>query len=207
MAWAPDYVTTPELKEYVRVSDSEDDAVMAWAITAASRAVDHSCNRQFGLVADPEARYYSPKYDQRSGRWRVVMDDLMTSVGLLVAADLDEDQTYAHSITNYVLEPVNAAAKATPWLSLVIGRASTVQPNDPLTDQVKITARWGWSAVPDTVVQATLLQASRLVARRDSPFGVAGSPDAGNELRLLAKVDPDVEVMLRNYRRPWGAVA
>jgi hypothetical protein len=28
----------------------------------------------------------------------------------------------------------------------------------------------------------------------------------GNEVRLLAKVDPDVEVMVRDYRRLWGAL-
>ena len=49
--------------------------------------------------------------------------------------------------------------------------------------------------------EATLLQASRLAARRDSPFGVAGSPDAGSEMRLLARVDPDVAVALEPYRR------
>lgn len=206
MAWAPDYCTAAELKEYVRVSDSDDDAVVAWAITTASRAVDQACGRQFGAVASPEARYYAPRYDSRAGRWRVSTDDLMTTDGLLVVVDLDDDQAYSHAVTDYVLEPRNAGQTARPWTSLLINRASTVQPTDPLIEQVKITARWGWSAVPDTVVQATLLQASRLVARRDSPFGVAGSPQAGSELRLLAKVDPDVEVALRPFRRVWGAL-
>lgn len=206
MAWAPDYCTTAELKEYVRVSDSVDDAVMAWAITAASRAVDHSCNRQFGLVASPEARYYVPRYDGRAGRWRVSTDDLMTTDGLLVGVDLDDDQSYGHAVTDYLLEPRNAGPMARPWTSLVVNRGSAVVPTDPLVEQVAVTARWGWTSVPDTVVQATLLQASRLVARRDSPFGVAGSPDAGNELRLLARVDPDVEVALRPFRRVWGAL-
>jgi hypothetical protein len=40
--------------------------------------------------------------------------------------------------------------------------------------------------------------------RRDSPYGVAGTGGDGNPLRLMAKVDPDVEVALRPYRRTWG---
>jgi hypothetical protein len=56
---------------------------------------------------------------------------------------------------------------------------------------------------PAPVKLACMLQASRLVKRRDSPFGVAGSPEFGSELRLLSKLDPDVENLLRPYRIPW----
>jgi len=51
------------------------------------------------------------------------------------------------------------------------------------------------------VHEACLLQSSRIAARRDSPFGVAGSPETGSELRLLDRVDPDVAVTLSRYRR------
>jgi hypothetical protein len=66
---------------------------------------------------------------------------------------------------------------------------------------VRVTALWGWSAVPPAIEQATLLQASRLLIRRDSPYGVAGSPEAGTEIRLLARLDPDVDVAVAPYRR------
>jgi hypothetical protein len=58
------------------------------------------------------------------------------------------------------------------------------------------------------VEQATLLQASRFHARRFSPYGVAGSPELGSELRLLAKLDADVELALSKAQlvRWWAAV-
>lgn len=56
---------------------------------------------------------------------------------------------------------------------------------------------------PEPVKLAAMIQASRLSKRRDSPFGVAGSPEFGSELRLLSKLDPDVETLLRPYRLPW----
>jgi hypothetical protein len=63
-----------------------------------------------------------------------------------------------------------------------------------------VTAKWGYAAaIPKSVIEANLLQASRLFSRRQSPYGVAGSPDLGGELRLLAKVDPDVAVLLARY--------
>ena len=70
---------------------------------------------------------------------------------------------------------------------------------------VEVTAKWGWTATPPAVVNANLILASRFLKRRDSPFGMAGSPEMGNELRLLSKLDPDVAVMLAHYKLFWGA--
>jgi hypothetical protein len=64
---------------------------------------------------------------------------------------------------------------------------------------------WGWDAVPDAVKEATLLQGSRLDFRRVAPAGVAGSPETGSEVRLLARVDPDVAVSLKDFIRWWAA--
>lgn len=61
------------------------------------------------------------------------------------------------------------------------------------------------STVPAGVNTATLIQAARFFKRRDSPYGVAGSPEMGSELRLQAKLDPDVYVMIKPYRAWWGA--
>jgi len=211
MAWAPDYCTAAELKAYVRIGDTADDTQVALAIAAASRAVDRFCSRnamrrQFGLVASAEARYYTAHYDDARLRWVVEIDDLMTTTGFAFAVDSNADYTYSGSITAYDLKPMNAAARAKPWTELVVRPTSTVFPTDA-EDMVKVTAKWGWTSVPDPVKQATLLQASRLLSRRDSPYGIAGSPETGSEMRLLAKVDPDVEVALVDFKRKQWAFA
>ena len=184
MAWAPDYCEVDDLAEFVRIDDNDDDAQLALAITAASRAIDRLCRRQFGFVAAPEARYYPPRWDRRRCAYVVDTDDLMTTTGLLLDGE---------SVGSPVLLPRNAAAKARPWTTLVL---------DSTPDsEVEVTARWGWTTIPDTVKEACLLQASRVFARRGAPFGIAGSPDSGSEMRLLARVDPDVAVSLEDYRR------
>jgi hypothetical protein len=100
---------------------------------------------------------------------------------------------------------------------LVLPEGATLRPRgrpddeDPATfvimpgpsTAVAVTARWGWPSVPFPVEQAALQQAVRLFARRSSPFGVAGSPELGSELRLLSRLDPDVEMLLGPYRRRW----
>jgi hypothetical protein len=191
MAWAPDYVTAAELKAYLRIGDTVDDAQVALAISASSRAIDRHTNRQFGSVA-AEERTYPVRWDRRRCRYVVEIDDLMSTAGLEVAG-------VAFDATLHLLEPRNAAQLGRPWELLVMA-------SDPGTDGVALLeAPWGWTTTPTPVKQASLLQGSRVMARRESPFGVAGSPELGSELRLLARVDPDVAVALGPYVRWWGA--
>lgn len=197
MAWKPDYLTVEEYKAYPRVDDDVDDDELASAITAASRAIDVHCNRQFGQVA-PEARVYKAWYNVDRCRWAVSIDDLQTTVGLVVTVS-------GVTVTDYTLEPRNAVADGKAWTSLVLGRNAEAQPSWADECEVAAIGPWGWSAFPGAVVQAAKLQTSRLAARRDSPFGVAGSPQTGSELRLLARLDPDVKVVLGGLRRPRKA--
>lgn len=204
MAWAPDYATVAELAAYTRISDAVDDAQLGLAITAASRAIDRHTNRQFGLLAAVEQRFYSARWDVKRCRWVVDIDDLMTQTGLLVDYDSDDDETFDHSVDSFNLQPANAAAETRPWTRIVVRTDSVTLPG-LIENGVRVTARFGWTTVPTTIKQAALLQASRLFTRREAPFGVAGSPELGSELRLLAKVDPDVAVVLGPYVRWWGA--
>lgn len=209
MAWAPDYVTTAELKAYLRISDTDDDTLLALWITAASRAVDKHCGRQFGQVATVEAREYATMFDSHRRCYLAVIDDLPTTTGLIV---LDED---AVEITDYTLEPVNALLKGRPqerlWVTNSFGTAALSWPYNwpyplvPTGRPLTITAKWGWTAVPSAVKMATMLQAARFASRRDSPYGIAGSPSEGSELRLLATLDPDLKTSLGAFRRDWWA--
>jgi hypothetical protein len=204
MAWAPDYVTLPEAREYVtRHSSTVDDTFLALDVTAASRAVDRTTNRQFGVVDEVEERFYTPYWDRRRSRWVVDFDDLQTTTGFDPQLQ-DVDGVDIGAIDDYVLEPRNAAAKGRPWERMVIRPSSTYVPTG-LVDQAAFTASWGWTEVPDPVKEATLMQASRFTARRNSPYGIAGSPDEGSEMRLLARLDPDVAVVVGPYRRWWAA--
>lgn len=194
MAWAPAYASDEDLRDYVRVDDFDDDAQAGLAIDTASRAIDDHTHRQFGKVDTAVERLYTAWPDYERCRWVVTIDDVQTATGLLVAVD-------GTAVATYRLEPVNAAADGRPWTSLAFTSDSEATPTGT-EHEISVTAVWGWTVVPETVKQATLLQASRLLKRRDAPFGVAGSPDMGSELRLLAKVDPDVAVALRGLRRP-----
>lgn len=207
--WSPDYIDEQELTDFVRIPDLDDDPQIRLKISASSRAVDRCTRRQFGLVAAPEARYYTAFRDAQNARWLVLIDDLMTNVGLAVAFDAAGDGTYSTTVAAYLLRPVNAAQKGRPWTLLAVpDRSGTLL--SCLDGGVRVTARWGWTAVPSAVKEAVLLQTSRLLLRRDLPFGagVAGSPAVGSVVvRLLPELDPDVEVTLRDYRRDDPVIA
>jgi hypothetical protein len=193
MAWAPDYIDLVDFSAFLRVADNYDDDQMAVAITSAARAIDAYCNRQFGILAAPAEWKYTARPDYDIGRWVVTVDDVMTTDGMVVTVD-------GTTVTDYTLDPPNAVSKGKAWTRIVLGTDAEAQPDGGYMG-VAVTALWGWSDVPTSVVNANQLQASRFLQRRDSPYGVAGSPTDGSELRLLSKLDPDVAVSLRGYTR------
>lgn len=201
MPWAPDYVTPEELADYVRTDVESDRLELTSACAAASRAVDLATYRQFGQTA-AEARIYTPKWSPKLGMWVVECDDCFATP-TAVAIDTAGDGTFSTTIdpADVVMRPVNNAVKGRPFERMAIRRGVSVF--SPLgADSVRLTNVWGWSVgVPETVHLASRLQASRFFARRNSPYGVAGSPDQGSEIRLQSRADPDVKLMLKDYRR------
>jgi hypothetical protein len=197
MPWKPDYITTADLKAYLGIGDAVDDVQLATWCTASSRAIDTTTNRQFGQLAAPAARTYRrpPYYSPSTGLWMLEIDDVQDSAGLLVNG-------VAYASSGAVLLPDNAPADGVPWERLGFTTCPTLSyQGQPQTNV--ITARWGWTAVPAQVVGAAKLQANRWNKRRNSPFGVTGSPEQGSVIRLLARLDPDVATTLTGLsRRP-----
>lgn len=203
MAWKPAYVTPAELREHLSVNEQVSDTRLGEAIEAASRAIDVACNRQFGVVAVAEERFYTARFDLERGRWVVLLDDLMSTSGFAAEVQ-DADGNTVGAVDDYVLEPRNAAQAGRPWTQLLVRPGSAASPTGS-RDEVAITALWGWTSVPAAVKAAAKLQAARFLSRKDSPYGVAGRPDDGSQLRLLARLDVDVAVMVAPFRRWWAA--
>lgn len=201
-----DYCSLAELKAQLRITDTVDDAALAISITAASRAIDQYCNRFFGQDASTSARVYTYHGGYIAGRIALPIDDIMDTTGMSVVLDLDYDGVFDQALTlnvDYDMWPWNAPANSEPYTAIVL-RPRAVAWFPWWARGVQVTAKHGWTAVPVPVKQACLIQASRFFMRRDSWYGVAGSPDVGSEIRLLASLDPDVQAMLGTVRRWWG---
>lgn len=201
MPWAPNYIAAEDLADYVRTDVESDRPELALACAAASRAIDLATYRQFGSTAS-EVRTYTPKWSPKRGMWVVECDDLFAAP-TAITVDTAADGTFSTTVdaSAAVLLPVNNVAEGKPYERVGLRRASlTASALDP--DSVRLTAPWGWTAgIPETIFLASRLQASRFFARRNSPYGIAGSPDQGSEIRLQARADPDVALSVRYYKR------
>lgn len=201
------YAVLASLKSAVGISDTTDDTLLQLALDAATDTIDQHCNRTFTAAGSATVRYFTA-----DTATRVEVDDIYTTTGLIVSSyNTTVPVAVPYVSGGYQLGPVNAAALGRPYtyLTHTAGWSGTVGfPGafSTVVGAIAVTAKWGFAAaVPTAVAQACLLQASRIFARRHSPYGISGSPDMGGELRLLSKVDPDVAVLLAPYRKMWGA--
>ncbi len=187
------YTTLATFKARLDHLGSHDDAMLEQLIEAASRQIDGLCGRSF-YQQTAQTRTFTPEMGDL-----VWVDDLVSVTSL--ATDEDGSRTYATTwaSTDYDLGPENAVAHGTPYT--VIETTLNGRYRFPFGRRtVQITGTWGWPAVPDAIEEATLLQAGRLFKRKDAPFGIAGSADAG-QLQTLPGMDPDVKKLVEPYRR------
>lgn len=170
-----------EIEEALGINDPYDSAAIGLALDAAEAMIQQYANRSFIPTDAPVTRSFPVSHGVAA------VDDIATEVGLVVSADGEVS-------TTATLLPRNAIAQGRPVTRIEgLGRAELVD----------VTALFGWAEVPAPIRQATLLQTLRLVQRRHAPFGIAGSPEMGSEMRLLARLDPDVEALVRPYVRGW----
>jgi len=194
MAIANGYSTLAETKAALRITDSIDDSLLEMAIESASRLVDAYCARSF-YNAGTAARYFVADTD-----WLTNIDDAISITQ--VATDTSADGTYEviWQATDYQLEPLNGRVDGLPVpYNAIRAIDSYTFPIWGGEGLVKVTATWGWSAVPTAIKQATIIQASRIFKRLDSPLGVLSSPDLGF-IRVGSRLDPDVAQLVDSYR-------
>jgi hypothetical protein len=196
------YCTLSDLKTSLAIEDIADDTALEAAILTASRMIDDYTGRFFyrdGTTAAPVVRYYTAQ------DWYTCnVDDFVSLSQIATDDNFDQLYTTIWQSDDYMVEPVNNPRRGWP-LSRLLAIDSYIFPYN-LPQSVKVTAVWGWPSVPAEIAMATKLQASRLFIRRQSPFGIAGTPDLGT-VRLSSRLDPDVEALIRPFRKMNGLVA
>ena len=196
-----DYCTLAELKAALSITDIIDDTILQTAITSASAWVDGWCYRSFEAA---ETAVTDRDYIPTGTFETLAIDDCVEITE--VKLDDDLDGTFADTLTaaDFQAEPVNST---TGGLALPFTRLRPFEdgywPTFRGQATVRVSARYGWPAIPDAVREATIFRASALFTRRDSPLGVAGFGDMG-AMRVSRFVDPDVEMLLAPYRK-WQA--
>jgi hypothetical protein len=185
------YATLPEFRDHIGVSDnvSGRDPQLTAALEAASSAIDQWCERTFNVVAGGDAA--SARIYRTPVRDVLRVDDIVDTTGLVVESSIDAVTWSSVASVNYALNPLHPQ---TGWPYTGIEFISCVG-----SRYTRVTARYGWSAVPAAIKTATLMQAHRLYKRISSPTGVEGVADFGPV--RVSRVDPDISALIQPYRR------
>jgi hypothetical protein len=201
MAIVNGYCTLSQVKAALRITDTTDDALIENSVEAASRLIDGHAMRNF-YSAGTATRLFAA-----TDALYVQIDDLAGTAVTIETSSLADgvfDITFAP--TDYQLEPLNGTLDGIGWAFdriRAVGDYTFPNLTPLLNDQqalVRVTGVWGWPAVPKAIETATMIQASRIFKRFDSPLGVAGFGDFG-AVRVSRFLDPDVEQLVMPYRK------
>jgi hypothetical protein len=190
------YASLSEVKAALHITDTVDDSLIEMATESASRLIDGYSNRQF-YSAGTATRYYAAQDD-----FLVEIDDLAgTAITLVTANNADGVYDVTWDTSDYQLEPLNGISDGIPWpYTRIRAIGDYLWPILGGEALIKITGVFGWPSVPIAIKQATIIQASRIFKRLDSPLGVAGFGDMG-AMRISRYLDPDVEQLVMPYRK------
>jgi hypothetical protein len=170
--------------------DTKDDAAIEAVIETVSRSIDEICWQRFFSTSENETRYFTAEFKD----W-LRLPERIISINTL-KTDNDNDRTYENTWTNtdYDLLPFNATLDGEPyrWIE-VTPNGDYSFPTSP--KGVEISGKFGWSSAPKVVVEACLLASHRLMARRNSPYGVSGAAAVGNLTLTVEKMKSDPDIM------------
>jgi len=193
MAITNGYITLSLLKSSLQIEDTIDDDFLELAIESASRQIDQACERQF--YQESGTRVYAPR-----DPYVVEIDDLVSLTSLKSSSDADGTFDIVFEPKDYQLEPLNnlAGGIESPTTQIrVTDEYLFVTDGGEATVQVEGT--FGWSSIPVQIQQATLILASRLFERRNSPLGVAGFGDIGAV--RVSRFDADIENLIMPFKK------
>lgn len=196
MAVTNGYCSLADVKAALRIQDTLDDSLIESSINSASRMIDQYCNRYFYSGSPGEVRYY-----QANDGYMCWVDDLQVLTELKTAATdpLIFDTTW-ESGDYQLLNPNQRANGAYSPYYAITATDNYLFPVWADMALVKVTGTFGWASVPEPVKFASIIQASRLFKRLESPLGVAGVSDIGI-MRVGANIDGDVAQLINPFRQ------
>ena len=195
------YTTLAERKIYSGLSGSGQDTNLENAINGASMQIEAIPGRFFYQTSS-ESKFFTPV--------NVIfleVPDISTPSGLVVQLDTTDDGSYDKTLTidtDFYLKPIDAGNQVdgeefAPITEIAILDTRSSERFDPtIVKNVKITAQFGYSAVPKSIKQATLIQGLRLFKRKDAPFNILGNEQTG-QIELFNKVDPEERELIKGY--------
>lgn len=197
-----DYTDLATMKATLELTTAQTfaDNDISLAISAASQWIDEACGRSFGKDTNAtNERKFLPV----NGGYAVI-DDLCTFTSLT-----DVTGSTWTLDTDFFLEPINAAAQGWPYTAIRTIARPFIFPLSAMQQgwagfdgRITVTGQWGWSAVPQPIVEAATILAGRLLGRARAPLGVVNVGLDGAAVRI-SRLDPDVMALIGPYQRAF----
>lgn len=184
MAVTDSYATAAEYRAGIDQDDTAEDAELLLCTTAVSRYIERlmprmpsGTARHFTVDASVTTRLFDG-----NGKNRIWVDDISTTTGLVVKVDLNADYDVADSgetlaiDTDFWVGPWNAAAgsEVRPYTFLeIVPTTSAFSAWPKQYKSVSVTAKFGWSAVPEPVKRATIGITKALRDISKAPYSLA----------------------------------
>ncbi len=199
------FITESEFYDFVKSPREPGDANVQAAIAAASADVRSFCGRTFYQSAPAAVRYFMPDPAVFNSFWLLDIDDIATLSGLTVQSDSTGQGNYTTTWsinTDFIAQPVNQSRVGIfgwPYDKLqAVGDRLWPRPiSTRARPTVKITATFGWAAIPEPVKLATKIVANQNVALGGAALGVAGFDGFG---AVRVRDIPQVVTMLTPYQ-------
>lgn len=195
MAVTHGYISLDALKVAINDPGDARDDDYDRVIAAASRQIDTWYGGQFWREPTPVARLF------RAEDYEVLWaGEFATTTGLVVETDDDEDGTFetVWDAADWQAEPL-VRSNGRPF-DRIVAVGDLEFPVGCRRASVRVTAAWGWPAVPAEVEQACLLLAVDHYKAKDLTGGVAGFADFG-AVRIAA-FNPQAKALLEHLRVP-----
>lgn len=194
------YATLADVKRRMSTADSNTsgDTDANYALASASDMINQYTGRQFGRVETASARSVRVRrgYLDTDDFWTT--DDLVINGSAYVVGgtwSLEPSDGILNGVPGYPYERIVRTFGDHPIYQAYGGYAATAP--------TLVIARWGWAAVPGSIVQACLMLAADHLKSKDAPFGVAGFGD----YVVRVRANPKVQELLDPFRRDALKVA
>ena len=197
------YCTLAELKHANRLnitsSDTDADDMLESIVEAVSRSIDDKCNRQFYLDTSSRSRYYTAK----DGDYLFIDEIGSTDSDVTIAIDTNgdgvTDNTFSDSDFN--LMPYDANDDNLPYQKIEISAVGRYSFPAGVRKGVKVTAKFGWPAIPEPIKEACRIQSERIYKRGATPIGSESMSAIGRQTLSIPALDPDVEALICRYKK------
>jgi hypothetical protein len=187
------YVTTASIKQWLEITTSTDDTVIAEAILDAQAFIDEQTGRVFEASADT-TRYFSPDCDVH-GR-RLVVDYDLLSVTTLTNGDGAVIPGSA-----YTLQPANSA----PYHEIVLkaSQGYTWQYVTDAENAISVLGRWAYSLTPPQAIERIARELACYFYRKRGPTADADRPIMTGDGGVLMpnEIPANARRSLRAYAR------